>query len=314
MKNKIIRIATRNSPMAVWQASAFRQQLLQRHPAFRVEIIGMSTKGDEDTTRPLQEIGGKSLFVKELQVALLAGNADIAVHCVKDMSVLPVHGLSIGCYLERDDPRDALVSTRQIKLESLPSGAVIGTSSPRRASLVTKVRPDLRIKPIRGNVNTRLDKLANGDYDAILLSYAGLKRLNLLDHVVEIIPTSNFIPAIGQGALAVEYPTKNQFIRHLLEDYNHKPTHWCVEIERTVNRHLLGDCHSPIGAHCEIDNSKLHLNAFVADPGGSTFLSESLSLPLTARDSMGEKMANRLKDRGALKLLANNRLNKGDQP
>ena len=314
MKNKIIRIATRNSPMAVWQANAFKQQLLQRHPAFRVEIIGMSTKGDEDTTRPLQEIGGKSLFVKELQVALLAGNADIAVHCVKDMSVLPVRGLSIGCYLERDDPRDALVSTRQIKLESLPSGAVIGTSSPRRASLVKKVRPDLRIKPIRGNVNTRLNKLANGDYDAILLSYAGLKRLNLLDHVVEIIPTSNFIPAIGQGALAVEYPTKNEFIQHLLEDFNHKPTQWCVEIERTVNRHLLGDCHSPIGAHCEIDNSLLHLNAFVADPGGRTFLSESLSLPLTARDSIGEKMANQLKDRGALKLLANNRLNKGDQP
>ena len=305
MMPHVLTIATRESPMALWQAKFVKESLLKLHPSLHVVIAGITTQGDINTSQPLYAIGGKDLFVKELQHALLNNQADIAVHCVKDMSVHPVPGIIIGGYLKRDDPRDVLLSTNGKTLDTLPANSTIGTSSPRRTSLILMKRPDLRIKPIRGNVNTRLNKLLAGEYDAIVLSLAGLERLNLKEHITDILPPSEFIPAIGQGALAIECRSCDEVTKKIISPINHHPTELCITAERAVNQRLLGDCHSPIGAHCELINNTLTLRAMVSTLCGSHSIIHSASTDSKKPHALGEHVANHLLSQGASDILHN---------
>jgi len=301
-----IKIASRNSPMAMWQANLVKNKLLEFFPQHGFEIIGIATSGDKDTTKPLQQLGGKNLFVKELQQALLDNEADLAVHCVKDMSVHPIPQLTIACYLTRDDPRDALLSLHDHTLETLPSQAVVGTSSPRRTGLLKRARPDLRIKPLRGNVNTRINKLMAGEYDAIILSSAGLSRLGLTQHIQQYLPTDSFLPAIGQGALAIECLRSNNVIQNMVNTLHDPSTATCIEAERAVNRLLQGDCHSAIGAYCQQHSNALTLTAMVASTCGKEYIDATANGAVNDCLLLGKTVAKKLLDKGAKKILDNN--------
>lgn len=263
MTKQIIRIATRKSLLALWQANTVKDALQKRYSDISVALVEIVTEGDKTQDIPLQSVGGKGLFVKALQHALLNDEADIAVHSVKDMSVQPVAGLQLSAFLKRGDVRDVLVS-RYSSLSELPSKAVIGTSSPRRAALVQHFRDDCVVSFIRGNVDTRLAKVDRGEYDAIILAAAGLERLGLQHRITEYFDPLIFTPAIGQGAIGIECRENDDFIREKIAFLNDTDTEICVRAEQTVNQIFGGDCHTAIGAYAFIEKD-FQLNAMFAD-------------------------------------------------
>ncbi|MDF1760680.1 MAG: hydroxymethylbilane synthase [Coxiellaceae bacterium] len=304
MSKQALTIATRKSPMAMWQAEHIKQRLKSFHPELNIDILGVSTSGDRDKQTPLIELGGKNVFVKEIQQQLLAGNADIAVHCVKDMSAHSVAGLQLAVICERDDARDAFVSNQYDRLDDLPHGASIGTGSPRRESQLKALRPDINIKPIRGNVDTRLKKLDDGEYDAIILSAAGLTRMNLAHRIKYLFQPQQMIPAIGQGALGIECRGIDVDSQEIISVLDHAPSHLCVAAERAVNQRLCGDCHTPLGAYATLnDNDELHVTAMVGNSDGSIILRSQQHGNSENAQHLGIGVANDLIAQGAHDML-----------
>ena len=303
---QIIRIATRKSALALWQAEYVKAQLLAHHPELEVELVPMSTKGDKLLDTPLSKVGGKGLFVKELEVAMLEGRADIAVHSMKDVPMEFPEGLGLAVICEREDPLDAFVSNDYQHIEQLPAGAVIGTSSLRRQSQIQASFPSLRIKELRGNVNTRLSKLDNGEYDAIILASAGLIRLEMSNRISSRLPSDLSLPAGGQGAVGIECRTGDQTILDLLAPLNHVGTAHCVLAERAVNRHLQGGCQVPIACFAELnpEGTVLYMRGLVGSIDGSTILRADIEGVVEQAEQLGVQLAEQLLAQGAKEILA----------
>ena len=303
MSTEAFRIATRKSPLALWQAEHVRSRLQEAHPGLAVELVTMSTKGDRVLDSPLAKIGGKGLFVKELEQGLLAGDADIAVHSMKDVPVEFPDGLGIGAILEREDPHDAFVSNRFDSIESLPEAAVVGTSSLRRQCQLRAVRPDLDIRDLRGNVGTRLGKLDNGDYDAIVLACAGLKRLGLAGRITRSIDTEAMLPAIGQGIIGIETRLDDARVRELLSPLHDGDTAVRLAAERSLNATLAGGCQAPVAGHAVLDGDLLRLRGLVGWPDGSDIVRGEISGAAAEAESLGRTLAEDLLARGAHPIL-----------
>lgn len=267
-----LNIATRQSPLALWQAEHIQARLQTLYPSLTVNLVPMVTKGDKILDVPLAKIGGKGLFVKELEQALYDKRADIAVHSLKDVPMALPEGLTLGAYCEREQPTDAFVSNRYASLADLPSGAILGTSSLRRQCQIQQYRPDLQIVSLRGNVGTRLAKLDAGEYDAIILATSGLMRLGLQDRIRHELDTDVSLPAVGQGALAIECRADDADVLALLKPLNHEPTRLCVMAERAMNRHLQGGCQVPIAGFATIHDGQIWLRGRVGSVDGRTLL------------------------------------------
>ncbi len=263
-----LRIATRNSPLALWQANFVRSELLRHHDDMDISIIGMKTQGDKLLDSPLAKIGGKGLFVKELENAMLAGEADIAVHSMKDVGVYLPEGLHIGCIMTRHNPFDALVCNHYQTLDELPAGAVVGTCSLRRVCQLKKHYPHLHFKDLRGNVNTRLAKLDNGEYDAIVLAVSGLERLNLHARIASVIPPEICLPAIAQGSLGIELRSDDTETLARLAPLADAHNTYRATAERAVNERLNGSCQTPIAAYATLEKEQLHVRALIGSPDG----------------------------------------------
>lgn len=304
MLDNVLRIATRQSPLALWQAQYVKQCLEANHPQLTVELIPMVTRGDVLLDTPLAKVGGKGLFVKELELALLEGHADIAVHSMKDVPIDFPEGLGLATICERDDPRDAFVSNQYASLNDLPQGSVVGTSSLRRQCQLAERRPDLVIRSLRGNVGTRLSKLDSGEYDAIILAAAGLNRLGLQSRIRCALPAEVSLPAVGQGAVGIECRLDDERTRKLLAPLNHNETSLRVAAERAMNRRLEGGCQVPIGSYAELKNGELWLRALVGSPDGSFMVrGERRGAPADA-EKMGVSLAEELLNNGAREVLA----------
>jgi hydroxymethylbilane synthase len=297
-------IASRVSRLALWQAEHVRDRLAGLYPACRVEILGMTTRGDEILDRSLAKIGGKGLFVKELESALEDGRADIAVHSAKDVPMDLPAGFVLAAFLAREDPRDAFVSNAHAGLDGLARGAVVGTSSLRREAQLRLRHPGLDVRPLRGNVETRLAKLDRGEYAAIVLAVAGLKRLGLASRVRAILDPEISLPAAGQGALAIECREGRSDIRELLAPLHDPATAACVRAERAVSRALGGSCQVPLGAYGEIADGGLRLRGVVASPDGVRVVRAEVQGDLQAPEAAGEALAAELARRGAAEILA----------
>ncbi len=298
-----IRIATRKSPLALWQAHFVQSRLQQLYPQLRVELLPMSTKGDKILDSPLAKVGGKGLFVKELEQAILAGDADIAVHSMKDVPVEFPDGLGLSIICERDDPRDAFVSSRFSSMAELPAGSRVGTSSLRRQCQLRASRPDLQILDLRGNVNSRLAKLDAGEYDAILLAAAGLKRLGLQARITTLLPPEQSLPANGQGAVGIECCLDDDELLTLLAPLEHGPTRQRVLAERAMNRALQGGCQVPIGAYAELEGDQLWLRGLVGSPDGRQILRAECRGAASDPVALGQTLAEQLLAQGAARLL-----------
>jgi len=266
-----IRLATRRSPLALIQAEAVKQKLLLAFPTLHVEIIAMNTSGDANVNRSLADIGGKGLFTKELEIGLQEGRLDIAVHSLKDMETFLPRNLCIAAVLEREDERDALIAPVEKTIMGLKRYAKVGTSSVRRAAQLKMMRPDITIIPLRGNVNTRLKKLENEDLDAIMLAYAGLKRLGLTSKATEILDKRDFIPSVGQGIIAVECLETNDTMRQMLAQINHEPTFMAALTERSMLATLDGSCRTPIAGNAVYDRGFIQLEGLIAKTDGSFY-------------------------------------------
>ena len=299
-----IRIATRKSPLALWQAHFVQSRLQQLYPQLRVELLPMSTKGDKILDSPLAKVGGKGLFVKELEQAILAGDADIAVHSMKDVPVEFPERLGLTIICERDDPRDAFVSSRFTSIAELPAGSRVGTSSLRRQCQLRAQRPDLQVIDLRGNVNSRLAKLDAGEYDAILLAAAGLKRLGLHERISALLPAELSLPANGQGAVGIECRLDDNELLSLLAPLEHPQTRQRVLAERAMNRALQGGCQVPIGAYAELEGDTLWLRGLVGFPDGSRILRAELRGTASEPEALGQALAEQLLTQGAAELLA----------
>jgi hydroxymethylbilane synthase len=293
-----IRIASRESALALAQTHWVAEQLRARFGA-TVSILGMTTRGDQILDKPLAKVGGKGLFIKELEVALEAGEADIAVHSMKDMPMTLNAGFSVVVVGAREDAQDAFVSNHFAQLAELPAGSVVGTSSLRRESLLKFQFPNLHVKPLRGNVNTRLAKLDADEFAAIILACAGLKRLNMGERIRTALPASQFIPAIAQGALGIEYRTENIAIGALLQSFAAANTTAIIEAERAFGRVLGASCEVPMGAHGVIANEVLTLTGFVALPDGSRMVRDVISGPVADAAQLGTQLGNTLRLSGA---------------
>lgn len=294
-----LRIATRKSALALWQAEHVAGRLRNAHPGLDVELVPLSTRGDELLDRPLAALGGKGLFLKELELALLEDRADVAVHSLKDVPARLDDDFELGAILERDDPADALVTREQSSLETLPAGARVGSSSLRRQAQLRARRPDLAVVDLRGNVNTRLAKLDNGEYDAIVLACAGLRRLGLDARIGQRLAPPDWLPGVGQGAIAVEARKHDGDVRDLLAVLHHAPTDACVRAERALNRALAGDCTMPIGAYAQLDAGRLHLWGLVGDAARGLVLSADGEGDAARPEALGESVAQRLRQLGA---------------
>lgn len=303
-KKHIIRIATRKSALALWQAEFVKAQLEHFHNDLTVELVPMSTQGDIILDTPLAKIGGKGLFVKELEQAMLDGRADIAVHSMKDVPVDFPEGLVLHTICEREDPRDAFVSNLYGSIDELPQGAVVGTSSLRRQCQIRARRPDLDIKDLRGNVNTRLAKLDDGQYDAIILAAAGLIRLEMHDRIKAFIEPEISLPANGQGAVGIECRDDDDVTKALLAPLEHNETRIRVNAERAMNRRLEGGCQVPIGAYALVDGEKVHLRGLVGAVDGSEILRADISGQAVDAQMLGTQLAEQLLSMGADKILA----------
>jgi len=297
-------LATRESALAMWQARYVQTLLTDIHPALDVQILGMTTEGDRKLDTSLAKIGGKGLFVKELEESLVTGKADIAVHSMKDVPMELVSGHVIAAIPERADPRDAFVSNRYAALSDLPAGARVGTSSLRRESQLRAARPDLVIEPLRGNVPTRLRKLDEGQYDAILLAAAGLKRLGLADRITALLPTEQSLPAAGQGAIGIECRADRKDVAAVLAPLNHDATALAVRAERAVSRTLAGSCNVPLAAYAEVSGVNMRLRAFVGAPDGSRAVRDELQGFASEAEAHGVALAKRMRDAGAAEILA----------
>ncbi len=303
MSEQTIRIATRKSPLAIWQAEHVAAELKKAHPGLMVELLGMSTKGDRILDAPLAKIGGKGLFVKELEQGMLEGSADIAVHSMKDVPVELPAGLHLPIIMQREDPRDAFVSNHCTTLEELPQGACVGTSSLRRQSQLSERRPDLVIKPLRGNVNTRLAKLDAGEFDAIILASAGLIRLGFAERIASFISAEQSLPAIGQGAVGIECRIDDERINRLLKPLHHEETAICVGAERAMNHRLNGGCQVPIAGYAELQDGKIQMRGLVGEPDGSHILRAEARGDAAQTEQLGIQVADELLSRGADRIL-----------
>jgi hydroxymethylbilane synthase len=303
MLNKIFRIATRQSPLALWQAQYVQQRLMAAHPGLHVELLPMVTKGDVILDTPLAKVGGKGLFVKELELAMLEGRADLAVHSMKDVPIDFPPGLGLVTICEREDPRDAFVSNRYNSIDELPQGAVVGTSSLRRQCQLSARRPDLIIRSLRGNVGTRLGKLDAGEYDAIILAAAGLKRLGLEDRIRQAMPAEISLPAVGQGAVGIECRVDDAELITLLQALNHDDTAVCVRAERAMNTRLEGGCQVPIGSFAVLEDDQLWLRGLVGAPDGSQMVMGERRGPRDQALQMGISLAEELLNAGARDIL-----------
>ena len=306
MSEQLVRIATRESPLALWQATFIKAELEAAHPGLQVELLGMTTRGDQILDSPLAKIGGKGLFVKELETALLDGRADIAVHSMKDVPMAFPAGLGLSIICQRGDPRDAFVSNHYKSLDELPAGARVGTSSLRRQCQIRAQRPDLTIVDLRGNVNTRLRKLDEGQYDAIILASAGLLRLGMADRIAQHLSPEQSLPAGGQGAVGVEARIDDQRIKQLLAPLHHQATAECVNAERALNLTLQGGCQVPIAcfaiANPDNDN-ELWLRGLVGSPDGSTILRSDRCADRSTAETLGVAVAEDLLAQGAADIL-----------
>jgi len=304
-KKHHLTIATRKSALALWQAHYVRDALLAAHPGLTVDLLPMSTRGDKILDVPLAKIGGKGLFIKELEQALLSGEADIAVHSMKDVPMEFPPGLGLSAICKREDPRDALVSNNYQSLDQLPAGAVVGTSSLRRQCQLAEHYPALQIKSLRGNVNTRLSKLDGGEYDAIVLAAAGLIRLEFADRIAQYLPTELSLPAGGQGAVGIETRTDDAATMALLEPLIDLPSSYCVTAERALNQRLQGGCQVPIACFAELDESAtLSMRGLVGSLDGQTMLRVAGSASASEAAALGVALADQLLAAGADKILA----------
>lgn len=302
---KIIRIGTRGSALAVWQAEWVRSQLLNLRPECHVELVKIKTTGDKILDVPLAQVGGKGLFVKEIETALLEGRVDLAVHSMKDMPAEVPPGLCIGVIPERENPLDVLISRNGHQFEDLPKGARVGSSSLRRGAQVRHARPDITVHPLRGNLDTRLRKLETEGLDAIILAAAGVKRLGLEDRITEYIPETLMLPAIGQGALSIEVREDDEAIRSLTAPMDHRETHLAVESERAFLARLEGGCQVPIAGHARVIKDRIELTGLVAEVDGSVLLRETVNGPVDRGEQLGVELADRLLEQGARKILEN---------
>jgi len=300
-----IRIATRASPLALWQAHHVRDRLLAADPALRVELLEMTTRGDQILDRTLSKVGGKGLFVKELETALLDGSADLAVHSLKDVPMVLAPEFALGAVLERADPRDCLVSARYASLDEMPPGTRVGTASLRREMTLRARYPQLQIEPVRGNVGTRLAKLDRGDFDALLMAAAGFQRLGLAQRIRQMLPTELFLPAPGQGALGIEIRAGDAAIAARLAALEHAPTRAIVSAERAVSRGLGGSCEFPLAAYAVIDaGGDLRLRAWAGNARLGQMLEAEDHGPHQQAEAIGLRVVDALKARGVERLLA----------
>ena len=301
---KTLRIATRNSPLALWQAHFIRDQLLAKYEQLDVEIVGMTTKGDQILDRSLSKVGGKGLFMKELEEALLDGRADIAVHSMKDVTVDLPEGLEVSCVCARETPNDAFVSNNYHSLHELPAGSVVGTSSLRRRAQLKHHFPQLEIKELRGNVNTRLRKLDDGEYDAIILAAAGLIRLGFEDRIADLIAIKDSLPAVGQGIVGIENRADDIEIKQLIAVLNDKQAEICIAAERRMNQSLDGGCSVPIAGFAQLDGETLSMQGVVGDIETGQLLSASVQGDAKNAAEIGQQVAQQLIDLGAKALIA----------
>jgi hydroxymethylbilane synthase len=304
MSSSNIVIASRESALAMWQARNIQARLTQLYPQSKVTILGMTTQGDRILDRALDKIGGKGLFVKELEDALAAGRADIAVHSMKDVPMVLPPGFEIAAITERADPRDAFVSNRYANFAELPAGSCVGTSSLRRESQIRARFPQLTVEPLRGNVQTRLKKLDDGQYAAIVLAAAGLKRLGLADRITAILTPEESLPAPGQGALGIECCADRKDIMELMRVLHDDATAACVRAERALSRALAGNCQLPLGAYAQLEGGRLRLRGFVASQDGKQCVRAELAGDVADPESLGTQIAARLREQGATAILA----------
>ena len=297
-------IASRESMLAMWQAEHIKGRLKALYPDCEVEILGMTTRGDQILDRTLSKIGGKGLFIKELEQALQDGRADLAVHSIKDVPMELPEGFALAAIGERASPFDAFVSNQYARLEEMLAGSIVGTSSLRREAQLRAKFPHLTIKPLRGNVQTRLSKLDNGDYDAVILAAAGLQRLGLDGRIREILSPADSLPAAGQGALGIEIAARRTDLADILRPLNHEETAACVTAERALARALGGSCQVPLAAYCVMEDGLLTLNGLVGHPDGSVIIEASAQAPAAYADALGRAVAKRLADDGAEELIA----------
>jgi hydroxymethylbilane synthase len=303
MTGKKIRIATRGSPLALWQAEHVAARLQELHPGVEVSLLTMKTRGDKLLDAPLAKVGGKGLFVKELEIGLLDGRADLAVHSLKDVPVHFPDGLELALVMEREDPRDAFVSNQHASLAAMPAGTLVGTSSLRRQTQIRERYPDLRVDWLRGNVNSRLAKLDAGDYDAIILAASGLQRLGFSDRIRAAIPPEECLPAIGQGVLGIEIRSDDEELRRLIAPLAHADTTLRVTAERALNETLNGGCQVPIAGYAELDGDQLHLRGLVGEPDGSRILRAEVRGHSKQAHELGVELAQQLLAQGADSIL-----------
>jgi hydroxymethylbilane synthase len=297
-------IASRESALAMWQAEHIRDRLRALYPQTEVSILGMTTQGDQILDVTLSKIGGKGLFVKELETALEDGRADLAVHSLKDVPMHMPEGFALAAIGEREDPHDAFISNQYEDLAALPAGSVVGTSSLRRESQLRARFPHLKIEPLRGNVQTRLRKLDEGQYAAIILAAAGLKRLGLGERIRNIISSEDSLPAVGQGALGIECRTDRADVIASLQPLHHPDTAACVLAERAMSRVLAGSCQVPLGGFAEVQNGKLRMRGFVASPDGKRMVRAELTGEIADPEALGKRVADALLAQGAGEILA----------
>ncbi len=296
-------IASRESALAMWQAKHIQAELQTLYPDCDVSILGMTTRGDQILDKTLSKIGGKGLFIKELELALEEGRADLAVHSIKDVPMNLPEGFALAAICERASPFDALVSNQYSRLDDLPKGAVVGTASLRREAQLRAHYPHLSIKPLRGNVQTRLSKLDNGEFDAIILAAAGLQRLGLDERIRLILSPIESLPAAGQGALGIEIAAHRLDLLEILNPLNHAITNACISAERALARALDGSCQVPLAAYCTEENGLLSLRGLVGHPDGSVTLEADAEAPLAYADQLGRAVAKKLIKDGALELI-----------
>jgi hydroxymethylbilane synthase len=300
---KILRIATRKSPLALWQAEHVKARLQQVHSGLEVELVTMSTQGDKILDTPLAKIGGKGLFVKELEQGMLEGRADIAAHSIKDVPMEFPEGLFLATILEREEPCDAFVSNTYASLDELPQGAIVGTSSLRRRCQLLSKRPDLEIRDLRGNVNSRLGKLDNGDYDAIILACAGLVRLEMGDRIRQRLSAEQILPAVGQGSVGLEAREGDDEVLSLISVLDDAETRYRITAERAMNHQLQGGCQVPIAGHALLEGDQLYLRGLVGEPDGSRIISGEIRGPKADAEKLGVQLADELLGRGARAIL-----------
>jgi len=303
LANKVIRIATRKSPLALWQAEHVAARLEKAFPGLKTELVKMTTQGDKILDAPLAKIGGKGLFVKELEQGMLEGLADIAVHSMKDVPVEFPDGLHLAAILVREDPTDALVSNRYSSLEELPANAKIGTSSLRRQCQIKERFPEAEILSLRGNVNTRLAKLDAGEYDAIVLASAGLKRLGMAERITECLDSTLSLPAIGQGAIGIECRVNDLEINEILQALHDWQTGVCVNAERAMNARLNGGCQVPIAGFAQLQGELLMMRGLVGSPDGQIIYRAERSGGLDQAETIGRLIAEDLLNQGADEIL-----------